>query len=101
MAERKIIWSAKTLIDLEAHYDFLSSRSPDAAKRIAENILERVEQLQQFAESGSPELRLTNHSKNYHYLVEGNYKIIYLVNNDSVVITRIFDARQNPSRLKP
>ena len=37
----------------------------------------------------------------YRYLVQGDYKIVYSIENDEVNINRIFDIRQNPKKLKP
>jgi plasmid stabilization system protein ParE len=35
----------------------------------------------------------------YRFLVKGNYKIIYFVDNEEVVIVLVFDTRKCPNRL--
>ena len=37
----------------------------------------------------------------YRFLVEGNYKILYLIEADNItiLIVKIFDTRQNPRRI--
>ena len=37
---------------------------------------------------------------NYRRIVSGNYKILYRVENDKIIIFAIFDTRQNPNKLK-
>jgi len=36
----------------------------------------------------------------YRYLVEGNYKIIYRIKDESIVVDSVFDCRQNPVKMK-
>ena len=33
------------------------------------------------------------------YLVNGNYKLIYRVSHNEVIINDVFDARQNPAKI--
>jgi hypothetical protein len=33
-------------------------------------------------------------------VIEGNYKIIYKVTDDAIIVTDVFDTRQNPSKMK-
>ena len=37
--------------------------------------------------------------KEYRYILSGNYKIIYKVEDSYIIITDVFDARQNPSKM--
>lgn len=50
---------------------------------------------------GQREPLLIKYSVIYRYLIKGDYKIIYSIENDEVIINRIFDTRQNPKKLKP
>ena len=38
-------------------------------------------------------------NQNHRYLVNGNYKIIYKPVKEGVLITDIFDTRQNPTKI--
>lgn len=45
-------------------------------------------------------LKLRLQHGNDCYLVSGNYKIIYLIDENLITIATIFDCRQNPVKLK-
>ena len=47
-------------------------------------------------------ITLEARAKEYRYLVQGNYKIIYFVEKEKneVVIAHLFDSRQNPSKIE-
>lgn len=82
MKKAQVIWSTEALVDLETIYDFLASKSQQAAQRVVGNILSRTKQIETFPESGACQLTLKTTDKEYLYLVEGNYKIIYNCSND-------------------
>lgn len=48
---------------------------------------------------GRVEELLLNRERQYRFLVEGNYKVIYVIEENHIAIHRIFDARQNPRKL--
>lgn len=97
-----VIWSTEALVDLENISDFLAEKSPSGANRIVENILSRTRQIENFPGSGAEQKTLKNTGREYHYLVEGNYKIIYSyqAERQAVYVEIIFDTRQNPDDLK-
>jgi len=49
---------------------------------------------------GTKELLLTGRPFDYRFVVEGNYKIIYRVNENIVRIVSVFDCRQNPREIE-
>lgn len=102
MKQVQVVWSTEALDDLETIYDFLAAKSRQAAQRIVENILFRIKQIETFPESGARQVTLKINDKEYRYLVEGNYKIIYSYDDDShaAYIKIIFDTRFNPDKLK-
>ena len=48
---------------------------------------------------GQKEELLSSRKENFRYLVEGNYKIIYWIDDEVIRIVSIFDTRQNPEKL--
>ena len=102
MKKLQVIWSAEALVDLETIFDFLAEKSQQAAQRIIESMLARAKQLETFPESGARHDVVKSESKQYRYLVEGNYKIIYSYQSDNqaVYIEIVFDTRYNPDKLK-
>jgi plasmid stabilization system protein ParE len=50
---------------------------------------------------GQIEFLLQHRPQQFRYLVSGNYKVIYYVNEETqkIIIVNVFDARQNPDKL--
>ncbi|HLG34892.1 MAG TPA: type II toxin-antitoxin system RelE/ParE family toxin [Bacteroidia bacterium] len=68
---------------------------------IINKIIDRTETLKKgFTKSGQTEPLLRNKKYEYRYLVDGNYKIIYFENEGVIIISAVFDTRQNPGKLK-
>jgi plasmid stabilization system protein ParE len=99
MNRSKVIWTDEAIFDLELVYDFLALKSIKAASKLANSILLRTRQLEEFPSSGSIETDLSSNQE-YRYLVESHFKIIYSIRNESVFIESVIDTRQNPENLK-
>ncbi|MCA6381019.1 MAG: type II toxin-antitoxin system RelE/ParE family toxin [Cytophagales bacterium] len=83
----------------ETIYDFLAEKSQPAAQRVTENILGRAKQLETFPESGQNQETINGNVKEYRYLVEGNYKVIYSYQPESLVVhIEIVSLRSGVSR---
>jgi len=74
---------------------------PAVALRIKTSIENRILYLEKFPRMGAVEEQLRDLGLGHRYLVEGNYKIIYRIVEDSIYITDIFHTRQDPSKMKP
>jgi len=98
----QVIWTEEALHDMETIYDFLAEKSQPAAQRIIESILERAKQLESFPASGTKQEMVITAVKEYRYLVEGNYKVIYSYQAkiQTVYIATIFDTRYSPEKMK-
>lgn len=99
----KIIWSvtaAERLDDIFSYYD--SEAGEIIAKRIVSKILSDISYLSKQPFIGQVEPLLDNRNIKYRYLLTGNYKTIYSVDeeNNRVKIADIFDTRQNPKKMK-
>jgi plasmid stabilization system protein ParE len=73
--------------------------SEQVAKKIIDQILTRVESLEDFAKRGRIEPHLKILNQKHRFVLEHNYKIIYLIEDDNVYVTDIFDTRQNPDKI--
>lgn len=89
----KIIWSDLAIEDLKSIHEYISKDSPFYASKMVENILDRVEQLENFPISGRivPEFK----SDTIRELIIDNYRIIYLVDDRSVSISRVHHSAKN------
>ena len=95
-----ICWTTPAKRDLQAIYDYYSQHSVNAAEKIVNHILDKTEILCQHPSIGQREELLKHKADLYRYLVEGNYKIIYRIKGQTVVIDSVFDCRQNPVKMK-
>ena len=69
------------------------------ARKIKSNIFKATKQLAHNSLSGQVELSLKHLQEEHRYLVQGNFKIIYKVIEDVVLITDLFDSRQDPVKI--
>lgn len=89
----KVIWTEFALEDLRSIYDYISQDSKVYADRFIERLISRVDQLESLPQSGRIVPEFQNES--LRELIEGNYRIIYKLNLDSLGIVRIHhSARQ-------
>ncbi len=65
--------------------------------QLHEKILSRIEQLCSSPFLGQGEELIDGGL--HRRLVEGNYKIIYIVTDHNIIVTDVFDARQDPKKL--
>ena len=65
---------------------------------ITHSIFSATKQLIKYPKSGQIEETLTILEENHRYLVKGNYKIIYKPVEDGLLITDVFDTRQDPKK---
>ena len=86
----QVNWTQKSLKDLRAINDYISLDSTFYAARFVSKLIERVDQLTEFPESGRivPE----KESSEIRELIEGNYRIFYRVKKDKVTILRIHNS---------
>jgi len=99
----KIIWSlfSENIID-EIFEHYKENASYSVAQKLITNIIESTFILESSPLAGSLEELLKDRSEEYHYLISGNYKIIYSVDQGNwlVKIADVFDTRQNPRKIK-
>jgi plasmid stabilization system protein ParE len=96
----KVIWSdfaSETLKDIYDYYKEFASET--IARKIKENIFIATRQLINHPESGQVEETLLQLEKGHRYLVNNNYKIVYKKVKEGVLITDVFDTRQDPIKI--
>lgn len=71
-------------------------------RRITRQILDRTEELQAYPELGPEEENLRDLKRGHRSLLVGTlYKIIYRIAKPFIIITDIFDTRQDTDKMKP
>ena len=83
----KVVWSDLAIEDLKLIYDYIAKDSPHYANKMIDGILSRVYQLENFPNSGRivPEFK----DENLRELIINNYRIVYLVDENFVSISRV------------
>ena len=100
MKRFKTVFSRYAEIDLIEILDYYQEMNPVYTKKILERVEKRVEDLKEFPERGRvvPELERQN-IMNYRELIEENYRIIYSIESNTVIIHSILDSRRNLEEL--
>lgn len=82
--------------DLYEIIDYYKSINFDFAAKLLVSIEEKIQKLKSFPEQGRvvPELEQQN-IIDYRELIEGNYRIIYAIQEDTIIIHTIIDSRRN------
>jgi len=95
-----IIWSgfaSKMLLEIFEYYK--KEASVTIAKKIKNQLFVAVRILSTQPELGQKELHLLNLKKGHRYIINGNFKIIYRIVKEGVLITDVFHTSQNPEKL--
>lgn len=96
----KIIWTDVAIENLKDIFDYYSNKANNkVAHNIRKQILNATKQLLNNPESGQLEFNLQKLKQNHRYLVSGNYKIIYRINQNQVIVNDVFDTRQDPNKM--
>ena len=89
----KVVWTEFAIEDLRSIHTYISQDSNVYADRLVEKLVARVRQLEFHPKSGRvvPEFNF----ETLRELIEGNYRIIYKINSDSIGVVRVHhSARQ-------
>lgn len=99
--EKQVIWTARAKGDLQKIYDFNSLViGEDKAFELIERLIEKAAILYKPISGGSRYISNLAPEINYQKLIFGNHLIIYREESNISYINRIFDARQDPSKIK-
>ena len=92
----KLEWTEPALSDLEGIRDYIKRDSEYYANRFVERIIETVEGLEQFPEMGRmvPEAE----AENIRELLFHNYRIIYRLETDSILILTVIHSARDLAR---
>jgi toxin ParE1/3/4 len=86
----RIVWAPKALDDLDSLLTYIARDAPLAARRFAQQLLGRVEMLGHHPLLGS--LLPEDQHRTYRELRQGNYRLIYRIEADTVYIVAVHHA---------
>ena len=87
-----VVWTDQAFVRLAAIRDHIARDDPEAADRHIDTLINRGDVLSEFPNSGRrlPELPRSD----LRELVEGNYRIVYRVREESVQILTVFEGHR-------
>lgn len=90
--KHKLLWSGPALDDLREIRNYVSRDKPEAAKRLAKAIRQKVLRLKEHPLSGRvvPELP----GLGYREVIVASYRIVYEVQKNRVIILRVWHERR-------
>jgi plasmid stabilization system protein ParE len=95
-----IVWTDFAIRNLKDIFDYYSTKAnKKVAHKIRRQILKSSKQLIKNPNSGQNEPNLLTLNKSHRYIVSGNYKLIYRIVDNEIIINDVFDTRQNPSKM--
>ena len=96
-----VVWSDTAIEELRSIYDYLYFQvSKRVADKISNAIVDKTLLLEQTPRVGQKEEMLAYLNKEIRYLIVGNYKIVYWIDENLVSVATVFDCRQNPQKLR-
>ncbi|WP_300764464.1 type II toxin-antitoxin system RelE/ParE family toxin [uncultured Oscillibacter sp.] len=100
--KHKIYYSMESRRDLNEIWEYIASelQNTSAAERVVTDILDAVQQLEDFAELGAPLSSVADVEGGFRFLVTGNYLTFYRIKSSGgVYIDRILYGRRDYLRI--
>lgn len=99
--EISVLWSDSARSELRSIHDyFLNEVSLKIARKTTHSIVAKSMMLSDTPRMGQVEELFSHRKEEIRYLIEGNYKIVYLIDEPIILILSVFDYRQDPKKLK-
>lgn len=95
-----VLWSKRAYDELEAIYNYIlkKQKSPQNAVLVFNSIFDLANSLPEFPYKYPAESLLKN--PNVRYAVIWSFKIVYAIDENSIVILRVFNTNQSLAKLK-
>lgn len=94
----EVVWRKKAANELQDIYNYIKKESPQNAVLVFNSVYDLAISLIDFPFKFPKEP--TINIEKVRFAVIYNYKIIYAVEKDKIIILRIFNTKQNPKKIK-
>ena len=94
----RVEWTERSLTDLDDAFAYIDGRDPEAAHRFFRGMFKAVKALAAFPELG-PLLYDLDPPGFYRQLVRGHHRVFDRVEQDVVLVLRVWDARRDPNAI--
>ena len=96
-----VIWTDTAIEDLQNIFDYyLANANHRTALKVTDSIVDVSLTIEITPRIGRRDELLENKKEELRFLIEGNYKILYLIEDNFIVVLTVFDCRQNPKKLE-
>lgn len=96
-----VIYTRQALSSLREALELIKPKvSKEKLKEVRKKIFDKADKLQDNPKLGQKEEYLAHLDKGHRRVIHSHYKIIYLVQKDRIIVTDIFDTRQDPEKMK-
>jgi plasmid stabilization system protein ParE len=93
-------WTYNATDSLKGYYEYIKeTKGVKLARAWRKTIFDSVEHLKSFPRHGRQESSNHYPEKEFRSILQGNYRIIYEVKDQEVIVHLVFDTRQNPDKL--
>jgi plasmid stabilization system protein ParE len=97
----KILWSEQSVQALEKIVKFYKRiAGEDVAIKIQNEIINATVKLEDHPKIGRIEPLLSFKNLSHRYIISGHCKIIYVIIDHDILITDVFDTRQEPKKIE-
>ncbi|WP_304064227.1 type II toxin-antitoxin system RelE/ParE family toxin [Pedobacter glucosidilyticus] len=96
----KVIWTSFAIENLKHISEYYTKvAGKNIAFKIKTELFKATKQLKNHPDSGQVEPFLEQLNEGHRYVVSGNYKVVYKRVEEGVLITDVFDTRQDPIKI--
>lgn len=90
-------WLEKPVNDLQSIYDYIYTKSPHNAEMVVQTLTQLGDSLADMPFK-YPKEPIFN-QENIRFVVKWSYKIIYRIEKDTILVSRIFHTKQHPDKI--
>ena len=94
-----VIWTIKAIVSLQNLHNFIKTESPESAKKVITALVSLGNTLSTLPYRFPLEPNLIDEPEKFRFVVKWNYKLIYTIEDDQVMIVEVFDTRRDPSKI--
>jgi plasmid stabilization system protein ParE len=94
-----ILWDRLARESLNDIYEYILRDSAQNARKVKKQLIKLAGSLNDFPDKYSREVFLEEEPENYRSVSKWNYKIIYEVTDDAIIIADIFNTNQHPTKI--
>lgn len=97
MKKYNLHYTTEARRDMDEIWNYIMGKLQNraAAERVTNGIMDEVDRLEDFAESGTPLPSIADVDDDYRFLISGSYMIFYRVTGIDVYVDRIIYSRRD------